>query len=710
MAIESGNSRIHKTHSSRQEGAQKGQASILMGIMMLTFIFFFAFVVNVGMLVNAKINLQNAADLAAYAGAAVQARQLNQISYLNYEMRRQYKKFLFRYYVLGNMRQCGFPGTEPSPSNPSCKPQNGRGGAAKTPMQWSPDNKKEYGAPTVCLSFNPDDNTCQLSELPEIARAPGGGAFDSISSVLDKYITQIGTYQKQSCIALGMGNTLALQAWLWNLDPDWKMISEGKLANLPPGVKPEMKNQIQGIYTVIRGLGRGLGLVPQEIILRKRIDTLASYVNTEPQKQVTVEQVQEMKNRTVPEPPAYERTIQAFLSAYYTLGNHTFSGADIQMDEIMNPQLLKLKDNKAHFAAFAIDFPAEENQGSSGNCVPRLAPDSVNTPIPVGVYKDPTILTYYAIRLKAKVSLMFSPFGDVTLTAYAAAQPFGSRIGPKLDQMSDWTRPFNLSKEMEKTLPFGYDVGQIPNLPIRGDDDNTQVGNGWDTQEVMFAMHQAFGKPDGTFPKTIDIRDLDRAYHYAMAPNPDEGKHYNIPLDLDDSFVRNYDTNGLLAFWAPVFPLSKMQTMKDEIEKLIREYWPDGNKVQQSTRDAMIKQISTYLERLQKADGDQYDYEKPHTADGFRIVRLADPVHTREGTPKAIPGPFNPQDFRTELRTSWNDIKNSGLEGRIGYSVKLVAFPYLLSGKLKTSTGRETMINGIVSDPEYDADLPRIKH
>ncbi len=39
--------------------------------MLLTFFLFIAFVLNTGMLVNAKINLQNAADLAAYAGAAV---------------------------------------------------------------------------------------------------------------------------------------------------------------------------------------------------------------------------------------------------------------------------------------------------------------------------------------------------------------------------------------------------------------------------------------------------------------------------------------------------------------------------------------------------------------------------------------------------------------------------------------------------------------
>src|ERR1700761_7176658 len=94
---------------SKKVQPQKGQISIIIVVMITTFILLFAFVVNTGMLVNAKINLQNAADLAAYAGAAVQARQLNQISFLNYEMRRQYKKFLFRIYVLGNMAMDDFP-------------------------------------------------------------------------------------------------------------------------------------------------------------------------------------------------------------------------------------------------------------------------------------------------------------------------------------------------------------------------------------------------------------------------------------------------------------------------------------------------------------------------------------------------------------------------------------------------------------------------
>ena len=61
-----------------------------------------AMVVNIGFLVAAKINLQNATDLAAYAGAAQQARYLSEIGKWNYEMRRNYKAMAYDYMIVLN--------------------------------------------------------------------------------------------------------------------------------------------------------------------------------------------------------------------------------------------------------------------------------------------------------------------------------------------------------------------------------------------------------------------------------------------------------------------------------------------------------------------------------------------------------------------------------------------------------------------------------
>ena len=82
---------------------QKGQLGVFVGMSLLVIISLLAFVINVGLFVKAKINLQNAVDAAAYAGAATQARRLTNIGYLNYEIRNTMKEWLFKYYVLGNM-------------------------------------------------------------------------------------------------------------------------------------------------------------------------------------------------------------------------------------------------------------------------------------------------------------------------------------------------------------------------------------------------------------------------------------------------------------------------------------------------------------------------------------------------------------------------------------------------------------------------------
>ena len=65
---------------------ERGQLSIFLGIVLIVLVSFLAFIINVGLFVKAKINLQNAVDAAAFSGAAVQARQLTNIAYLNWEL------------------------------------------------------------------------------------------------------------------------------------------------------------------------------------------------------------------------------------------------------------------------------------------------------------------------------------------------------------------------------------------------------------------------------------------------------------------------------------------------------------------------------------------------------------------------------------------------------------------------------------------------
>jgi Flp pilus assembly protein TadG len=97
----------------------------------VVFISIIAFVINVGLFVKAKINLQNATDASAWAGAAVQSRQLSKIAYLNWEMRNIYKEWMYKYYVVGSMNT---PGVEDPNVKTSCE-----GGKQCTNFRLAPD-------------------------------------------------------------------------------------------------------------------------------------------------------------------------------------------------------------------------------------------------------------------------------------------------------------------------------------------------------------------------------------------------------------------------------------------------------------------------------------------------------------------------------------------------------------------------------------------
>lgn len=662
----------------------------MIGMMMLTFILFFAFVVNTGMLVNAKINLQNAADLGAYAGAATQARLLNQISYLNYEMRRQYKKFLFRYYVMGNMDQKPFP-------------RSGGGGQGQTPPVWSPDGSAvNYGAPVVCMVFNAQDNYCQLSTLPKIT-IPNPNPLDAINSTLISQLQQIESIRQDNCLKIGFTNTTVLRLWLWNSDPDLTSIQN----SLP--------STLQSTINTIRGLALGIGLVPRELLLRARIDTLKDYVNQAPQSGVTLSQVSQMGQGE--DPAASERTIQAFYSAFYTLGEHTFDSGDITMDELSPPSLLQLNDVKVQFDAYAIDFQLGNsmtvNATTAQNCSPIVQPDIIQSPFSVGVSKDPHTMTYYALRLTAKAKILFSPFGDVTLKAYSAAQPFGSRIGPVL-QESDFVRE-DVSLGLPPQ-PGTNDLNfthKIPNLPIRATGDSASSGNGWDTQEALSAFYQGFSVAgaQGSMTPTIDQPAMQNAYQQAMVPYPYEGSKYNIPNDLGDSFVHNFDTRSVMAFWAPVFAPAKASQADSAIQGLVQGLIGDaGHDTQASAafRQALTQELSNYIAKLKNGQGEPIGGAN----EGFNIAYIQDPLHQPGAQqPISVAGGLSLTD-PTKIKTSWDSALDSAYksEGRVGYSVKFVSFDSLLHFTSKPD-GQNSWNNGMANlDSDANADVTMIQH
>jgi hypothetical protein len=90
----------------------KGQVSIFLIFIFHILFLFFAMVINIGMLVHHKINLQNSVDLAAYYGAMKQSEILGAIAHSNYQIRQSWKLMNFRYHMLGGI------GYDASPAKP----------------------------------------------------------------------------------------------------------------------------------------------------------------------------------------------------------------------------------------------------------------------------------------------------------------------------------------------------------------------------------------------------------------------------------------------------------------------------------------------------------------------------------------------------------------------------------------------------------------
>ncbi len=664
----------------------------MIGLMMMTFLLFFAFVINTGMLVNAKINLQNAADLAAYAGAAEQARLLNSISFLNYEMRRQYKKFLFRYYVFGNLAQKQFP----------------RGGGDETPMLWSPDGTLMYNVPVVCIVSNQNDNYCQMSKLTKIT-IPPQTLLDNINETLRGQLTEIERIRQDHCGSISRTNTNLLIRWLYNTDPTLEV--------LPQNIASDEQKRI---FALTKGISYGLGLIPQELLLRLRIKTLEDYINARQEESVTLERAENLKNSV--DPASKERTINAFFSAYQTLGEHTFIDDSIVMDEILpnagdQANLIRLSDIQAKFDTYSIELELGPGQAQSNakDCNPLLTPVPVKTPVVLGVFKDRKVLTYYAIRLKAKARILFSPWGTMELKAYSAAQPFGSRIGPEHNESAflRTAAPPNIPPNVAAKI-----VGKVPNLAIF-QNDSAGTGKGWDKKNVMSALYQKFMAPGAPIQSQLTQAETDRAMHAAMAPNPWEGNRYNIMSDMgNDPMFRYFDINQQAALWAPIFPPNKISTARNEIRNLLDKLFATDVVGSQTgtTADEVekLKQaldigMSKYLTKLLNGQG--------QGGEGFKVAKMDDPFTTDLRDPATQPPQLiniahdimmrDPKSFKT----SWNEVTRGDFreQGRIGYSVKFISFERLVSNMLP-SDGIEPPTNKPNPDAEAEGDIPHIKH
>ncbi|MFM8269497.1 MAG: TadE/TadG family type IV pilus assembly protein [Pseudomonadota bacterium] len=384
----------------------QGQVAVLFA-MVFTFMFvLFAFVVDFGHLVQNKMNLQIAADSAAYAGAAWQARALNQMGLVNYRMKQNYKELVMRAQVTHARHNKNFPRNQSDLDGPIEKLPAG------------------FNAPSLCLQahgfetvrgrrYAKDTNLCYNADptgggLPPIVVPPVLATFDPFSIAIANQIKEI---QRQADIECEQG-------------------------------RDDNERMVQHLLDIFAKPGTYLGG------FRYRGDRARFHES----QMKAIENFINESARENPMSSSHPVLAAARESALRNLTDSNLNG-DFKI-EVLAPRestYIKMKEIVAANAMYYFDF---QSRGSA--CVAMVGRRFFEAL--VGYEKDPQYLTYFGVKLTSKPKMLFMPqtwvdAGFPTLEAYAVAKPFGSRIGPKAT--ADALIPVPRSDGQSRILDFG---------------------------------------------------------------------------------------------------------------------------------------------------------------------------------------------------------------------------------------------------------------
>lgn len=461
---------------------KKGQLTLFFATSFLIFITCIAFMVNVGLFVKAKINLQNAVDAAAFSGAATQARQLSNIAYVNWAMRNVYKEWMFKTYVIGQLW------------NEKTLPATGNAVAAAGPnmdfrmIRFNKDDPAGdfYNIPSTCLHIggnNQTANICARFTVPGIPRFASLGMVGT-DATLTSFTDSLVQSKSTDCAKRTELNFMVANCWAFQT-------GQGEKLPNTPNVSCDR-----------------VGAWPKAFELALRIRNLEKIMNAPPESNICLngsdcKSVSNLYSGTSFLLPVKERTVKAFWSAYRNLETmdsainlkQTFKltelspspvsvdkggmgGMMTKSDGPLTKYYVDLRIFLINFVSFFHVFAGEpgvyKGTATEGQCgVSKLA---IPVPgYPLGFYKNPEVLTYYAVEGKAQYTGLFNPFAKaMNLVAYAAAKPFGGRIGPMLflnrssaeDQI--FARPAEGSSS-PKSYPYASSLDtktSVPGFPL----------------------------------------------------------------------------------------------------------------------------------------------------------------------------------------------------------------------------------------------------
>ncbi|EQC45323.1 Tad domain-containing protein [Bacteriovorax sp. Seq25_V] len=473
----------------------KGQLSIFLSVLLIVIFTLIAFIVNIGLFVKAKINLQNSIDSAAWSGAAVQARQLSNIGYLNWEMRNVFKEWMFKYYVMGQI------------SNPKTHLANagdwtGSGVDFRLRRfdETGTSTGDRFNLPSTCIHFGSTHNICAVYQVPGLPRFKVA-ALANVSEYFEAAVDTFAQTKAKNCSDRSNYNFAAAMSYAFSTG-----------------------TQAMSDVPIVAGNKIGAWIKATELALRMR--NLEMITNRPPVDEICQDGCANSLNRLVSDDesfgfPINERPAKAFQAAFKSLGGGKYKNQDgfagsLRITELRpnaytpmagslseflipkdtgfeypdgegptNKYYVDLIPMLANYATFFTTFASlsgsldEYGIPDAGDVTTEASCFSSKTAMPVpgyiiGFMKNPQVLTYYAIKGEAKFIGLLNPFirdGGINLKAYAAAKPYGGRIGPALfkgkgTEPSQWKqlqprRPSPSGIGISSNYLFGFNPGGI---------------------------------------------------------------------------------------------------------------------------------------------------------------------------------------------------------------------------------------------------------
>lgn len=396
---------------------EKGQVAIFVALIFQVLFLFFAMVINVGLLVHHKINLQNSVDLAAYYGAAKQAENLNVIAHMNYQIRQSWKLLVFRYRQLGTAGE-----TDSGGSN---HPYNKMSDTLVNPTESSVASRKEFMEnPAFCITYQPfqpmpdGENTCrdsaEKSQSVALFQPPAIIAgFQGFSIAIRAATEALLNKATTQCKKMGSYNFILLGNFVaaYNIDQESRMSVIQSIAN--------SMSESDSTFIDVDG-----GDVRQGMIATLK------------------------NNLTAPNAASLEDTSVTTVNSLGSGACASKGGGDFPrwLSPIKIMPGFSYIDTKCNGQALvtearelsAENLPYEKESGGMIDTIRQLTPWMGMDPsnifakynLSLGVEKNPWCMAYVGVKATTEPKIPFSPLGTIKLTARAIAKPFAGRIGP----------------------------------------------------------------------------------------------------------------------------------------------------------------------------------------------------------------------------------------------------------------------------------------